>query len=165
MRGVSSCIVTYSVSGLLFGSRWREMERAKKKNLTYSLIFVNSVSAVFQILTVSMSDPTMSSRCVVMARPSISGLEPGPPTRSEISKMMLVNPSLSIHTSWLSGTCLSLLRNEVFVSTGPSLICEMRCAAGKKSRKLCAPYVCEVFWQIAGNGSAVEGGVSVARHG
>lgn len=70
---------------------------------------VNSVSAVFQILTVSMSVPTMSSRCVVMARPSISGPEPGPPTRSVMSKMMLVKPSLSIQTSWLSGTWRSLL--------------------------------------------------------
>ena len=76
----------------------------------YSCMRVNSVSAVFQILTVLMSEPTMSSRCVVMARPSISGPEPGSPTRSVMSKMMLVKPSLSIQTSWLSGTCLSLLR-------------------------------------------------------
>lgn len=32
MRGVSSCIVRYSVSGVLFRSRWREMERAPKKS-------------------------------------------------------------------------------------------------------------------------------------
>jgi hypothetical protein len=36
---------------------------------------------------------------------------------------------------------------------------------GWASRKFCAPYVCEVFWQIAGNSSAVQGGVSVAGHG
>lgn len=57
---------------------------------------VNSVSAVFQILTLSMSEPTMSSRCVVMALPSISGPEPALPTRSVMSKMMLVKPSLSM---------------------------------------------------------------------
>lgn len=120
----------YFVSGQRFRSGWREVERIRR-SLPYSVIFVNSVSAVFQILTVSMSDPTMSSRCVVMARPSISGLEPGPPTRSEISKMMLVNPSLSIHTSWLSGTCLSLLRSNVQLVQRP--LTRLRRAGGVAS--------------------------------
>ena len=56
----------------------------------------NWVGVVFQTLTVSMSSPTSSSRWVVRARPSISAPEPGPPTRSVMSKMMLVKPSLSM---------------------------------------------------------------------
>jgi len=60
------------------------------------------VSVVFQTLTVSASSPTSSSRCVVRARPSVSRLsvaeeEAGEgPTRSVMSKMMLVKPSLSM---------------------------------------------------------------------
>lgn len=66
--------------------------------VTYSSL-LNSVSAVFQILTVSMSEPTISSRCAVIARPSISGPVPDSPTRSVMSKIMLVKPSWSIQTS------------------------------------------------------------------
>jgi len=64
------------------------------RRVTYD-IFENRVLAVLQTLTVSSSESTMSSRCVVKARPSISGEEPGPPTRSVMSKMMEVKPSLS----------------------------------------------------------------------
>lgn len=59
---------------------------------------------MFQTLTVSASSPTSSSRCVVRARPSVSRLvlveeeeeEDLGPTRSVMSKMMLVKPSLSM---------------------------------------------------------------------
>jgi hypothetical protein len=57
--------------------------------------FENTVFAVFQTLTVSSSESTISSRCVVKARPSISGEDPGPPTRSVMSKIIEVKPSLS----------------------------------------------------------------------
>lgn len=55
----------------------------------------NTVLEVFQTLTVSMSESTISSRWVVKAAPSTAGPEPGRPTRSVMSKMMLVKPSLS----------------------------------------------------------------------
>lgn len=55
----------------------------------------NCVLDVFQTFTVSMSESTMSSRCVVRAAPSTAGPLPATPTRSVISKMMLVKPSLS----------------------------------------------------------------------
>ena len=54
-----------------------------------------TVSLVLQTFTVSVSESTMSSRCVVMAAPSMAGPLPGSPTRSVISKMMLVKPSVS----------------------------------------------------------------------
>lgn len=56
----------------------------------------NCVSVVFHTLTVSASSPTSSSRCIVKALPSISALLPAGPTRSQISNMMLVKPSLSM---------------------------------------------------------------------
>lgn len=68
-----------------------------------------TVSVEFHTLTVSTSVPTSSSRCVVRALPSISGELPAPPTRSVMSKMMLVKPSLSMKTSWASGTWRSVL--------------------------------------------------------
>lgn len=77
--------------------------RNGREGATYSS-FENSVSVEFHTLTVSTSVPTSSSRCVVRALPSISGELPGPPTRSVMSKMMLVKPSLSMKTSWASGT-------------------------------------------------------------
>lgn len=78
--------------------------KGKGGEKTYSSL-VNRVSVVFHTLTVSTSSPTSSSRWVVSARPSSSS-EVGPlgPTRSVISTMMEVKPSLSMNTSWLSGT-------------------------------------------------------------
>ena len=55
----------------------------------------NCVLLVFHTLTVSSSESTMSSRCVVKAAPSTAGPVPGRPTRSVMSKMILVKPSLS----------------------------------------------------------------------
>ena len=57
--------------------------------------FENMVSLVLHTLTVSWSESTMSSRCVVNAAPSTAGPLPARPTRSVISKIMLVKPSLS----------------------------------------------------------------------
>ena len=53
------------------------------------------VSLVLHTLTVSISESTTSSRWVVMAAPSVAGPLPGRPTRSVMSKMMDVKPSLS----------------------------------------------------------------------
>ena len=81
--------------------------------LTYGR-WENCVSVVFHTLTVSASLPTRSSKCMVIAWPSSSRLDlcdPEASTRSVMSKMMLVNPSLSIQTSWLSGTLRKLLEN------------------------------------------------------
>lgn len=50
----------------------------------------NCVFDVLQTLTVSTSESTRSSRWVVMAAPSTAAPEPEVPTRSVISKMMLV---------------------------------------------------------------------------
>lgn len=55
----------------------------------------NLVSVIDQTFTVSRSESTISSKCVVMAAPSVAGLEPAVPTRSVMSKMILVKPSLS----------------------------------------------------------------------
>lgn len=57
--------------------------------------FENAVLVVLHTLMVSISVSTMSSRCVVRAAPSVAGPLPGTPTRSVMSKMMLVKPSLS----------------------------------------------------------------------
>ena len=64
----------------------------------------NTVLDVLHTFTVSLSESTISSRWVVIAAPSTAGPVPGKPTRSVMSKMMLVNPSLSRYTSWWSGT-------------------------------------------------------------
>jgi hypothetical protein len=55
----------------------------------------NCVLDVFHTFTVSISLATMSSRCVVRAAPSTAGPVPGRPTRSVMSKMIDVKPSLS----------------------------------------------------------------------
>lgn len=55
----------------------------------------NCVLDVFHTCTMSISLATMSSRCVVRAAPSTAGPEPGRPTRSVMSKMIDVKPSLS----------------------------------------------------------------------
>jgi hypothetical protein len=53
------------------------------------------VLLVLHTFTVSSSESTMSSKWVVIAAPSVAGPLPGKPTRSVMSKMMLVKPSLS----------------------------------------------------------------------
>jgi hypothetical protein len=57
--------------------------------------FENLVSVIDHTLTVSKSESTMSSRWVVIAAPSVAAPEPDVPTRSVMSKMILVKPSLS----------------------------------------------------------------------
>lgn len=56
---------------------------------------LNIVLDVLHTLTISVSESTISSRWVVSAAPSIAGPEPGWPTRSVMSKIMDVKPSLS----------------------------------------------------------------------
>jgi len=75
--------------GLNFGGR-----RGRRRRNTHGSL-ENCVLDVFHTFTVSISLATMSSRWVVKAAPSTAGPVPGRPTRSVISKMMDVKPSLS----------------------------------------------------------------------
>jgi hypothetical protein len=68
--------------------------RLGERGKTYGSL-LNCVLVVLHTLMVSVSESTISSRCVVMAAPSVAGPLPGRPTRSVMSKMMLVKPSLS----------------------------------------------------------------------
>jgi hypothetical protein len=65
-----------------------------KQRKTYGRL-ENCVSVVLQTLSRSESESTMSSRWMVSAAPSVASVLPAGPTRSVMSKMMLVKPSLS----------------------------------------------------------------------
>jgi len=67
---------------------------AEKSGQTYGSL-ENRVALELHTLTVSVSESTISSRWVVMAAPSVAAPLPGSPTRSVMSKIMLVKPSLS----------------------------------------------------------------------
>jgi hypothetical protein len=55
----------------------------------------NKVLVVLQTFRVSIPESAISSRWIVKAAPSVASVLPGGPTRSVMSKMMLVKPSLS----------------------------------------------------------------------
>lgn len=80
------------------------------------MILLNFVGRVLHTCTVSISLLTISSRWVVRAAPSIAIPVPSMPTRSVMSKMMDVKPSLSRKTSWWSGTWRMVLFPSI--STG-----------------------------------------------
>lgn len=149
------------------GKRKKKIERGrkhKKKKRAPYLKREKDVSVVFHTLTVSTSSPTSSSRCVVKARPSISGLLPAGPTRSVMSKMMLVKPSWSIQTSWLSGTSRSLL---LLVSSAEAAMRGRGRAWGKGRRwrrVVDEPDIGELLGQVADQCAAVEGSALVSGH-
>lgn len=83
----------FAATSRVLVDRKKKEERSRRGRTHGS--FENCVLDVFHTLTVSSSESTMSSRWVVRAAPSMAGPVPGRPTRSVMSKMILVKPSLS----------------------------------------------------------------------